>query len=60
MYAMIESISDGSRALLLDNDPVLIVFGFDADQRDGENWKRHRKKLEEKLGRRVFFKGDSK
>ena len=48
-HAMIEAIADGSRELLLDNDPVLIVFGFDEDQRDGENWKPHRKKLIEKL-----------
>ena len=59
-HAMIEGIADGSRDLLPDNDPVLIVFGFDADQRDGESWKPHREKLKEKLGRRVFFKGDSK
>ena len=56
---MIEGIADGSRELLLDNDPVLIVFGFDEDQRDGENWKPHRKKLIEKLDRRVFFRGKS-
>ena len=58
-HAMIEGIADGSRELLLDNDPVLIVFGFDEDQRDGENWKPHRKKLIEKLDRRVFFRGKS-
>ena len=59
-HAMIEAIADGSRELLLDNDPVLIVFGFDADQRVGKNWEPHRETLEAKLGRRVFFKGDSK
>ena len=57
---MIEAIADGSRELLLDNDPVLIVFGFDADQKVGTIWKPHRKKLIEKLDQRVFFKGDSK
>ena len=59
-HAMIEAIADGSRELLLDNDPVLIVFGFDKDQRVGKNWEPHRKMLEAKLGRRVFFKGNSK
>lgn len=41
--------------LSLDNVPPvgLLIFGFDQDQRDGQVWARHRKKLEAKIGRIV-------
>lgn len=57
--AILESIADGSRELTIDENPVLIVFGFDGDQKHGEYWKPHRKKLEMELDGRVYFKGTS-
>ena len=59
-HSVVEAIVDGSKALSVDPEPVLIVFGFDADQRDGSNWRRHRKKLHGFLPDRFFLKGDSK
>ena len=59
-HGMLERIAEGSRTLAVDPEPVLIVFGFDADQRDGAHWERHRKKLEGMLPGRFFLKGDSK
>lgn len=59
-HALIEGIADGSRELWPDNRPVLIVFGFDEDQRDGKRWKPHREKLRAELKGRVIFKGKSK
>ena len=38
----------------------LVVFGFDADQRDGKVWAGHRQKLETALGKRLLLKGDPK
>ncbi len=57
---MIKAIADGSKMLHVDPEPVLIVFGFDADQRDGSNWLPHRQKLQGLLPDRFFLKGDSK
>ena len=59
-HAMLEGIEDGSRTLLVDENPVLIVFGFDEDQKNGDKWRPHRKKLKTLLDGRVHLKGDSK
>lgn len=59
-HGTVEAIADGSKPLSVDPKPVLIVFGFDADQRDGCNWRFHREKLERLLPERFFLKGDSK
>ena len=56
-HSMLESVVDGSRKLTIDENPVLLVFGFDGDQKDGKHWKCHRKKLKEQLKERVCFKG---
>jgi hypothetical protein len=47
----------GERALHVSDSVSLVVFGFDADQRDGANWKPHRGKLEESLGGQLIMKG---
>ena len=59
-HAMLEGVADGSRKLLVDENPGLLVFGFDADQKDGKNWKPHCEKLKTMLPKRAFFKGDSR
>ena len=56
-HSMLESVVDGSRKLTIDENPVLLVFGFDGDQKDGKHWKCHREKLKEQLEGRVCFKG---
>ena len=59
-HAILESIASGQRNLDIDPNPVLIVFGFDGDQKDGKHWKPHREKLKKQLGKgRVHLKGNS-
>ena len=58
-HAMLERIA--GKPLSIDPEPRLVVFGFDADQRDGHAWKPHRKRLFDLLGKkRVLLKGKSK
>ena len=59
-HRMLQRVVDGSAKLLLDDQPELVVFGFDADQRDGSIWKPHCEKLEKALGNKVCFKGSAK
>ena len=55
-HALLESIAE--KPLSIDTKPRLVVFGFDADQQDGEVWEGHRQRLIEMLGRqRVLLKG---
>lgn len=56
---MLKHVADGL-PVEVDVEPVLVVFGFDADQKDGKVWRLHREKLQQELKRRVSFKGDSK
>lgn len=44
----------------VDTEPVLVVFGFDQDQKDGAKWRPHRDNLKRSLPQRVLLKGDSK
>jgi hypothetical protein len=47
--------------LQVDTQPRLVVFGFDADQKRGEHFKRHMAGLVKELGaHRVLLKGDPK
>lgn len=58
-HRVLERIAGTS--LTIDPEPRLVIFGFDADQRDGSAWKPHRKRLIDLLGKeRVLLKGDSK
>ena len=61
---ILKSISDRSVEFIVDTDPVLLVFGFDDDQRRGTVWRKHRERLEEKMNegkkRKVFFRGESR
>ena len=59
-HAMLGGVADGSRKLRVDENPTLVVFGFDADQRGGKNWYPHREKLKQMLNGNVYFKGDTK
>lgn len=56
-HSMVEAIADGSRELRIDPQPVLIVFGYDADQWKGDIWEPHKDKLERLLPKRFFSKG---
>ena len=58
-HGMLKRFAEGSLSLAVNSEPVLIVFGFDADQRDGSHWEDHRKKLEEILPGRLLLKGAS-
>ena len=59
-HEMLKGIADGSTPLKVNVAPRLVVFGFDADQRDGKNWRPHRDKLRSQLGDRVIFRGSPK
>ena len=52
----------GSTGMIaISNQPRLIIFGFDNDQKNGATWLPHLEKLEERLGHnRLFVKGDAK
>lgn len=57
--AMLEAIANGSRKLKLDPHPWLVVFGFDADQKSGVNWRLHHNRLRKLLNGRLLLKGHS-
>ena len=59
-HEMLKGIADSSTPLKVNVEPRLVVFGFDADQRDGKNWRTHRDKLRHQLGDRVIFRGNPK
>ena len=59
-HEMLKGIVSGSTALTVDVEPWLVIFGFDADQRDGKHWRPHRDKLVDRLGGRVLFRGSAK
>ena len=53
-----KEIARESVQLHINTEPRLLVFGFDADQRDGRTWKPHREKLLAELGDRVMLTGN--
>lgn len=57
----IEAVGKGEATLRLHDEPAvgLVVFGFDAGQRDEKRWVGHRGKLQERIGR-VKLLGDAK
>ena len=58
--SLLKRVIDAPTKMAIDEIPVLIVFGFDSDQRDGKNWGYHRDKLKAHLGKnKVQFKGDA-
>ena len=58
-HALLEHVA--RTPLAVDTEPRPVVFGFDADQRDGAAWTPHGDRLFELLGRqRVLLKGKSK
>ena len=59
-HELLKSIVNGSKPLKVNTEPRLVVFGFDADQRAGKKWKRHRDKLKNRLGKRVLCRGSPK
>ena len=57
--ALLEQVS--GKPLSIDTEPRLVIFGFDADQRNGKAWTPHRDRLRDLLTkRRVLLKGKSK
>lgn len=57
---LIKDVADESRPLDIDESPVLIVFGFDEDQKKGDVWQTHKENLEKSLPGRVHFRGKAK
>jgi len=60
-FSQLESVKRNWKPLSVDTKPKLVVFGFDEDQRDGNVWKMHRRKLKKELGKdRLIFRGQAK
>ena len=60
-HLLMERIVERPQELFVDENPRLIVFGFDGDQKNGSYWKPHLQKLRDEIGdKRVLLKGDSK
>lgn len=57
-HEMLGGIVDGSIQLDIDENPELVVLGFDGDQRGEEKWP-HREKLKSRLKNKVHFVGFS-
>lgn len=55
---LMSRLAAGDAALHVSEAVWLVLFGFDADQRDGKVWVGHRRKLEAALGNRLLLKGD--
>lgn len=57
-HRILQDIATKSKELEIDDQPRLIVFGFDKDQRQGKNWKPHAEKLKNALRKnRILFAG---
>lgn len=57
---LLSRIAGGDATLHVSDAVRLVVFGFDADQKDGKIWAGHRQKLEAALGKRLLLKGSPK
>ena len=57
-HGLLEEIVGGRAELDISTEPCLLVFGFDADQKDGKNWERHRDRLNKALPHRVTMCGE--
>lgn len=58
-YSAMSAAMSNTAQLAIRPDVRLVIFGFDADQKDGANWSGHRGKLEAVLGDRLLLKGDA-
>ena len=59
-HRILQDLATGSKKLRIDDQPRLIVFGFDEDQSKGTNWKGHACKLKNKLKKQPpIFAGDA-
>ncbi len=58
-HKLLGDIEMGTSHLFVDTEPWLLVFGYDADQKDGLNWKKYRDRLRKELGGRVKMVGRS-
>lgn len=55
---LMRRLASGDATLHINESVWLVLFGFDSDQRDGQVWAGHRRKLEAALGKRLLLKGD--
>jgi hypothetical protein len=56
-HDLVKRVAGDPGQLLVDTNLRLVVFGFDDDQRVGKVWSKHRRKLEDLLGKRLLLKG---
>ena len=59
-HELLSRIADGSEVLIVDENPRLVVFGFDGDQKKGTYWERHLGKLKDAMGpQHLLLRGNS-
>ncbi len=58
-HELLKRINEANAQLHIDAKPHLLVFKFDADQRDGQVWKPHLDRLRAKLGNRLKMAGSA-
>lgn len=63
LHPLIARVANEGIIPTVDPEPRLVVFGFDLDQRNGEVWKRHRKRLvgteEGEFGLKLYAVGNT-
>ena len=58
---IVREVAEGKKPLRISNQPRLVIFGFDEDQKNGKVWTHHRNKLCDMIGRnRVLLRGNAK
>jgi hypothetical protein len=58
---IVRAVAQGKKPLLISDEPRLVIFGFDDDQKKGKVWAKHRNKLYDMLGKnRVLLRGNAK
>jgi hypothetical protein len=53
-------LAAGETSLVVNEAVRLVVFGFDADQKDGDGWRKHNTKLADTLKEHLLLKGNPK
>lgn len=59
-YCKRHDLLQGTKYFIVEEEPGLVVFGFDEDQKSGAIWEPHKEKLECVLKDRLLLKGDPK
>jgi hypothetical protein len=57
---IVRMVAEGKKPLCISDQPRLVIFGFDEDQKNGKVWAQHRSKLYDMIGsNRVLLRGNA-